>query len=259
MFEIYKFSEPQILSMILVLLRMSAFIVTMPIIGSEQVPAQVKILLSFVLTMVIFPTISWRTSGIETYNGMLIFVAFKEVLIGIILGFVARLFFFVISITGDIVSLSVGLSSEQLLNPTVGGRSTALQQFQILIGTLLFFSLNGHYYLLAGIVQSFDVIPLSLKSINILTPQQLGQIGQEIIWAGIKIAAPVMAAIFFMNLVMGIMGRAVPQINVLITSLPVNVLVGLLVLMISLPLMVVGMDGLVELTATRLFQVMREL
>jgi flagellar biosynthetic protein FliR len=259
MFEIYKFSEPQILAMIIVLLRMTSFIVTMPVIGSEQVPAHLKVLLSLVFTILIFPTIPWQKSGIETYGHELVFVAMKEVTIGIILGFIARLFFFMISITGEVISVAIGLSSEQLFNPAVGGRSTAIQQFQVLMGTLLFFSLNGHYYLLTAIAQSFTIIPISLEGLKFLNPAQIAHIAQETVWVGVRIAAPVMTAIFFMNIVMGIMGRAVPQINVLITSMPLNALVGFAVVIATIPMMVFGMDGLIELTATRLFQVMKEL
>ena len=259
MFEIYKFSEPEILSFILVLLRISAFVVTAPLFGSEQVPARLKVLLSLVIAMVIFPTVAWQKSGMGGYDNFIIWLAMKEVLVGVILGFVARLFFFAITIGGEVMSLSIGLSSEQLFNPTVGGRTTALQQFQVVIGTMLFLSINGHYYFIAGIVQSFDILPLSLKGINILTAQQIGPLGGEIIWAGVKIAAPVMATVFGLNIIMGIMGRAVPQINVLVTSLPVNVLVGLLVVMISIPMLLSNLEVLTEGTAARLFQVMKSL
>lgn len=259
MFEVYKYSEPEILAFILVLVRLSTFVVTMPIIGSDQVLPQLKILLGFALAIVLFPTVEWQKSGIQTYSDGIVWWAAKEALIGATLGFVARLFFFVLSIAGEVISLSVGLSSEQLLNPAVGGRATALQQFQVMLGTLLFLSLNGHHFLLAGISQSFEIVPLSMTGIQALSPKIIAGLGQEVIWAGVKIAAPLVAAVLFMNLVMGVIGRAVPQINVLITSLPVNVLLGLFVLLISIPMMVGIMDGLADVTAGRLFQIMREL
>ncbi len=259
MFEVYKFSQPEILGFIMVLVRISAFIVTMPIIGTENVPLQLKVLLALAITVIIYPTLALQKISLEAIESAFIWVALKEALLGVILGFISRLFFFALTISGEIVSISIGLSSEQLLNPTMGGRTTALQQFQIFIGTLFFLSLNGHYYLITGIVHSFDVVPLSLKGFELLTPHSLALICQEIIWVGVKMSAPVMAALFFMNIVMGILGRAVPQINVLVTSLPVNILVGFFVVIISIPLLLVSMEEVSTMTATKLFQVMKEL
>lgn len=259
MFEIYKFSQPEIFGFILVLIRVSAFIIAMPMFGTESVPRPLKIFLSLLVSFLIFPTL--KLSGVELSNleNSIIWLTLREVSIGLILGFVSRLFFFALSITGEILSVSIGLSSEQLFNPTTGGRSSAIQQFQVFLGSLFFLAINGHHYLIAGLVKSFEVVPLSVEGINAVKYQTLAHICQEVIWLGIKMGAPVMAAVFFMNFAMGILGRTVPQINVLITSLPVNALVGFFIMIISIPLMVVSLNGAVDITVNELFQLMKEL
>lgn len=259
MFEIYKFSEPEIIAFILVLIRISACVVTMPILGGENIPPQIKILTSLVLSMLVFPIVGWKQLMGTQYSDFILWLAFKEVLIGIILGFSCRLFFFALTLAGEIISLSIGLSSEQLLNPVAGGRSSAIQQFYLFIGTLFFLSIDGHYYLVTALITSFSTLPLSLGGFEMLSAQQIGMLGTEIILAGVKMGAPIMATIFFTNLVMGVIGRAVPQINVLITSLPVNIMVGFFVLLVSIPLMLMSMDDLIGASVEKLFFIMKEL
>lgn len=257
MFEIYQFSEIQILSFILVLFRISAFMMTMPLFGNEQVPANLKVLFSLVLAMVIYPTIHWQQTLAEGFGDSIIWLACKEILVGLILGFIARLFFFVLMVAGEFISISAGLSSEQLFNPATGGTTTAVTQFQVLIGSMFFLSMDGHHQLIGCLVKSFDMVPLSLQGIQLLSQSAVATLGGEVIWQGLKLASPVVISIFFVNLIMGVMGRAVPQVNVLITSLPVNALVSFFVILISLPLMIRQMEGLSEMTIERMFLVLR--
>jgi flagellar biosynthetic protein FliR len=257
MFEVYNLSQTEIIGFAMVLIRISAFIVTMPIVGTESVPRHLKVLFALSIALLIYPSLALQKANLGVVEAAFIWVALKEALIGVILGYISRLFFFALTISGEIISLSIGLSSEQVFNPTMGGRTTAIQQFQIFIGTLFFLSINGHYYLISGITQSFDILPLSVKGFEILSAQDLALMCREIIWVGIKMSAPVMASLFFMNTVMAILGRAVPQINVLITSLPVNVLVGFFIVMISIPLLLVNMEEVSQMTAAKLFQVMK--
>jgi flagellar biosynthetic protein FliR len=119
--------------------------------------------------------------------------------------------------------------------------------------------MDGHHQLIICLVKSFEVVPLSLQGITMLSQNTIGTLGKDVIWQGLKIASPVVISIFFMNLIMGVMGRAVPQVNVLITSLPVNAMVSFLVILISIPLMLHQMDALSALTMQRLFMVLKGL
>lgn len=259
MFELYQFSQTQVLSFILVLIRLSAFVVAMPLVGNEQVAPQIKILFALALTLLIFPLVPWNQTLPKDFENQFIWLAMKEALIGLILGYIGRLFFFVLMIAGEFISLSAGLSSEQLFNPATGGTTTAVTQFQVLIGSLLFLGMDGHHQLIAAVLRSYEVVPLSLEAIQLMSQKEISAFGAEVIWQGLKLAAPVVLSIFFMNLIMGIIGKAVPQVNVLITSLPVNALISFLVILISLPLMIKQMDGLTAMTMEKLFVVLREM
>lgn len=253
--SVYQFSEVEILAFFLVLLRMSAFVVSWPVFGVENVPASVKILLAFILSLLIFPIIGWQQMPITTslVSMTIIWLAIKEIFIGLSIGYLARFFFFAITIMGEIISVSMGLSSAQLFSPSLGGRSSASSQFLLVLATLFFLVIQGHHLLLAGIVDSFRIVPMSSSGIDLSSFVKIGVFAQEVMVMGLKMCSPVMIAILFLNFTMAVIGRAVPQINVLITSMPVNVMVGLMILIVSLPLIMNQMNDLLELTTTRLF------
>ena len=255
--QIYSFNQFEIVAYFLVLLRVSAFVVSMPVFGVPMVAPPIKVLFGFVLSLIVFPGVDWSAVHVGTSSYQLLFVSMREVFIGVSFGMLTRLFFFAVSMSGQIMSVSMGLSGVQLLNPALGERSTPLDQFQVMIATLFFLAINGHHLLIAGLVQSFDLVPLSQVALNMSGFAQMGQVMQEIMIIGVKLSAPVMVAIFLMNVVMALIGRAVPQINVLITSLPVNILGGLAVLIVSLPLIMGQMEGILEHTAARVFQLLK--
>lgn len=255
--NLFNFSENEILIFFFILLRMSAFVVSWPIFGVQTVPTSVKILFSLVLSIMVYPLANQSnfTSQIGSYE--LIFVSIKEVFVGLSIGFLARMFLFALSSAGQIMSVSMGLSGVQLFNPASGERSTPLDQFQVFMGSLIFLALYGHHFLISAIFDSYQVVPMSLTGLSVDVFRQIGVYADMVMLIGIKLSAPVMISILLMNIMMGIIGRAVPQINVLITSLPVNILVGFLVLIVSLPVIMEQMDGLLETTSVTLFKVLK--
>jgi flagellar biosynthetic protein FliR len=235
------FNETEILSFALVLLRVSAFLVTWPVFSVYQVPQPLKILLSICLATVLFPVVNKTGLTAEGLGTDIAWLAAKEVLIGVILGFLTRLFFFAVSCGGSLIATSAGLANAQLFNPAMGTQTTTVETFYVSIATLVFLGLNGHHYFLTGLAQSFDALPLS-AGIDIAVFKDSGMLVQTVVEAGIKISAPVMVAIFFMNAAMGIIGRAVPQINVLVTGQAVNFMTAMIVMIVALPALIFELD-----------------
>lgn len=256
MLPILNFNEAEIIGFALILLRVSAFVVTWPVFSVYNVPQQLKILFAVTLTMVIFPIVDRSSLGATSFSQDLLWLASKEVLTGVCLGFLTRLFFFAVSAGGNLIATAIGVANAQIFNPALGQQSTVVEQFYLTVATLLFLAMNGHHLFLTGLVQSFDAIPLS-AGIDIAVFKDSGLILQSVTEAGIKISAPVMVAVFFMNVAMGIIGRAVPQINVLVTSMPVNFMAGILVMIVSIPALVFEMDHQVVDFAEMMFRFMK--
>lgn len=257
MFEVYKFSENEILAFVLVLIRISVCFAIWPIFGASNVPASIKILTSLALAFVTFPLVGWKTLNIDFSSGIIIYLALKEALIGVLLGFVARLFFFALSICGEFVSLSIGLSADRIYNPGMDTSSTVIEQFYVMFGSLLFFAINGHHYLISGLLGSFQAVSLAKMDISVGSFSILVSLGQSILVSGIQLAAPIVVTMFLLNVAFGVVSRAVPQINVLVTSFSVNILIGLFILVVSVPLLSTSMDELLKSMLSEMFRVLK--
>ena len=255
--SIYNFSELEILAFFLVLIRISGFIVTWPVFGVNLIPSPAKILLGLAISILIFPVIKWDGVSGQLDSLVIVWLAVRELFIGLVTGFLARMFFYVFNIFGEIVSVSMGIASAQLFNPALDSRATAMEQFQVALATLFFLAINGHHLFLSGIIDTFRLIPLDPGGLDLMALKSMGVIVQDVMIIGVQLSAPVLISILFMNLSMAVIGRAVPQINVLITSLPVNILVGFVVLIVTVPIVIWQMNDIMELTTTRLFQILR--
>ena len=259
MFNWSTMTEAQILVFALILLRMIAFVVSSAVFGSPNVSVQVKVLLSILLTALVFPSVRPENLNYDLISNEIISLAIRELFVGLTLGFLTRLFFFIVTMTGDLVSVSIGLGASQLYNPMLGTSGNALDQFYSTLGTLVFLAINGHHMFLSSLVQSFDLVRVGQMGLNVGPFAEMAVYGQDVMIMAIKMCAPVLVTILLVNIAMGILGRAVPQINVLVTSMPVTIMLGMAVVFICLPLLLFEMNGIVDLTAANLFAVMKQL
>lgn len=157
------------------------------------------------------------------------------------------------------MSMSMGLESAQIFDPSFGGQTTPFEQFYVIMASLFYLAVNGHHFLLMGLVDSFHIVPISTSWIHTGQFENYSLYMREILEMGIKLSAPVMISILVINLVLGIIGKTVPQLNVLVTSFPINILAGFLLLMITLPLMFDQMGDFLQTTTQHLFQVVSSL
>ncbi len=257
MTEVYGFSEPELLLFFLVLVRLTAFLVSWPVFGVETIAPHIKILFGLALAMMIFPTLSF-TAGqkLEVMDNLMLMSA-KEAAVGLFMGSFARFFFFAFQIAGELVSLSMGLSSAQMFNPALGGQSSAIEQFYLAFATLFYLGVNGHHFLLTGVVDSFHIVPISKELLKTGEFKNISLFVQQIVEVGLKFSAPVLVSILVVNLIMGVIGKTVPQMNVLVTSFPVNILAGFVILVFTLPLMIDQMGDFLDLAMTSVFKMVK--
>jgi flagellar biosynthetic protein FliR len=252
-------SEVQMIVFGLILLRMIAFVISSAVLGSPNISAPLKLLLSIVLCVLIYPTVHVVPADLASVTDNLILLSARELMIGVTLGFLTRLFFFTIGMTGELVSISIGLGAAQIFNPLMGNNSNTIEQFYNTLATLIFFAINGHHLLISGIAQSYELIPLAQMKLSVGPYAEITTFAQDMMLMGIKMCAPILAAILVTNLAMGVLGKAVPQINVLVTSLPVTLMLGFVLMFLCIPLIVVEMNGVLDITHTKLMLVMKAL
>jgi len=243
LFEVYRFNETEIALFALMLIRISTCIAIIPIFGVRHVPSSVKVLLSLLLTFILFPVLIKTTQmPLINWEDEIFLLVAKEAFLGMFMGFLTRLIFIAVDVAGELLGFSMGFSTAQLVNPTSGEASSVMEQFLTILATLLFLAINGHHMLIEAIYRSFSLVPLAQLSINPENMASLSVIIQQVFTIGFKLAAPMIAVILFLNIAMGIIGRAVPQVNVFVISFPVNILVGLFVFIVSIPLLLSTMQ-----------------
>jgi flagellar biosynthesis protein FliR len=255
--SVYNFSNKELLAFALVFLRISSFVITMPVFGVGSVPSHVKVLFSLVFTFVIFPAVGWKQMQFDPESLGLVTLVAKEVFVGLIFGFLTRAFFVALTMAGQLISVSLGISSGQLFNPTLGDTSAAFDQFYGILASLFFLGINGHHLFIGGIAETFQLIPLSQLTVDFGGLGGIGNLTSTIMAIALKVASPVMVSILFVNVGMALVGRAVPQINILITSLPVNTMVGLFVIIFAMPMLLWSFSDIVDLTQLEVMQIMK--
>jgi flagellar biosynthetic protein FliR len=232
-------------------------VVVWPLYSVQSVPAITKVLLALLLALILFPIVGWQKLGAGWQSELLLGFIIKEVLTGLMLGYLTRLMFFTISSAGEMVSVSMGLSSAQLFNPALNHSSTSLEQFKTLLASLIFLSINGHHIFLQGLVTSFSALPIHDVPFRGLNLQQIATIGQGVLEAAIRLASPVVIAILMMNLALGIIGRAIPQINILSMGFGITIFAGFGALVISLPLFSAQVQHVLQQMSEYLFAAMK--
>jgi flagellar biosynthesis protein FliR len=259
MFSFSQLNEMQILMFGLILLRMSSFVVSAAIFNSAQISAPLKILISLTFTLAVFAPIATNVAlvRLSENQGDLLLLGAREVAVGLTLGFVTRFFFFAIAMAGEIVSISMGLGQAQMFNPMMGSMGNAMEQFYSVIATLVFLALDGHHMMIMGVVDSFNATPVAQLSFHYSSFVEVVLKMQSFFIIGIKMSAPIMVSMMIVQLGIAMLSRVVPQINVMVTSGSVTILVGFIVLFISLPLLVMQMTGLMDFSMNEFFKFLR--
>lgn len=259
MINFSQLNEVQILAFAMILLRLSAFVVSSAIFSAPNIPAPLKILFAVVLTLVVFTPVANNELFVrlsENENHLLLFAG-REVLIGLCIGFVTRFFFFAVSMAGEIVSLSMGLGQAQIFNPMMGSMGNAMEQFYFVISTLVFLALNGHHYIIQGIIDSFQTSPVAVLHFEVATLAEIVYKVQDYFVLGIKISAPILISMTVVQFGIALLSRVVPQINVLVTSASLTVMLGFLIMFISLPLLVMQMGQMINISLGDLFNFLK--
>ncbi|OGF99883.1 MAG: flagellar biosynthetic protein FliR [Candidatus Glassbacteria bacterium RIFCSPLOWO2_12_FULL_58_11] len=230
----------------IIFLRVSGIIFTMPFFGSENVPRMVRIGLSLVLTMVIVPTLD--VSGVVLPDNLPMYVVmlFKELLVGLILGFIAQLIFNGIQFAGDLVGFQMGLRIGNIIDPMSEEQVSEIGTLQNMLAVLIYLSLFWDHFLFKALAGSFHVIPIGGVHLEQPLALELVRMSAEVFIIALKLGAPLLAALFLADVAMGFIARTAPQINVFIIGFPVKVGVGMLLLGISLPFFVYVFTKLVQ-------------
>jgi len=229
----------QVGSFLFVFLRLSGMIALLPIFGDRPVLLRVRAGLSLVVSFLVFPFVEPGNGQALTGNLVSLILSMAgEVLIGAILGFAVRCVFAGIQYAGDLAGLQMGFYIANVLDPVSNGQVSVIAEFQYMMALLIFLVVDGHHALFQAVTESFRILPLGGLHISGPLVQAIFEWTRGVFVIALKIGAPIMAALIFTNVALGIVARTVPQINVFIVGFPLQISVGLLFLGLSVPIFV---------------------
>jgi flagellar biosynthesis protein FliR len=214
----------QVLAVLLVAIRVSAWLVVAPPFNSRAIPSLVKVAIAVAVALPIGPRLSGQAPSPEVFPVVL--AALFQVVVGLTLGFLAQLLFSAVQAAGELVDLASGFTLATLYDPLSNVSSSMFGRMHQLIAVTLLFATNGHLFLLRGFMASYEVFPLHPTSIGTLTQTVLGHVG-TFFTSALQIAAPVVVVLFLAELALGLVSRAVPSLNVFAMSFPVKILLTL--------------------------------
>jgi flagellar biosynthetic protein FliR len=213
-------------------MRLTGIMLFAPFFGSIVIPARVKAVLVLALTALIYPTISARipTMTISQWPMM----AFGELMIGVALGVATNVVFDGVQMAGQVLSVQMGYSLVNILDPQTQVESTVMATFHQMIAMLIFLRLNVHFWILRALARSFDYLPPSSAHFGAGFTAAVLQAGSSVFSIGIQIAAPVLSATLVADIALGLMGKAAPQLPLILLGPAVKSVLGILVLISAL-------------------------
>ncbi|NLW05742.1 MAG: flagellar biosynthetic protein FliR [Pseudomonadaceae bacterium] len=207
--------------------RIGAFFLAAPIFGANMVPAQVRIGLAFFLTLVLLPLLP-PVPVMDALSPQTWLLVAQQLLIGISLGFLVQLLFQVFIIFGQIVAMQIGMGMAQMADPSSGVNVTVLSQYALILTNFVFLATGGHLVMIYTLAESFTIIPIGLEGLTRERSWMIAVQGGWLFAGALLMAMPIIISKLVVNISLGVVTRAAPQLNIFVIGFPIMMLLGLL-------------------------------
>jgi len=225
--DLLGLNQGQFESLILIFVRISIVLFMFPIFGGVMVPNTVKAGLALMITIVLFPVV--ETDPRLFPRGLLATASliFSELVLGMVIGLVARFFFAAIQLGGQLVGYQMGFSIANVFDPESGTQGSILGQMGYWVAIVFFLLLDGHHILLKALRDSFAVIEVGSFGFREDMVVRITEASGEMFSMAIRMGAPAIAALLLTSAAFGVVAKVVPQMNILIVAFPLKIVVGL--------------------------------
>lgn len=220
-------------------IRILAMLATAPVFDNRTVQRRTRVALAALIAIMMMPLLP---APPVLSSAQAIPVLLQQILVGVAMGFSMRLVFAAFEMAGDLLGLQMGLAFAQFIDPARGSQTPLIGSFLGVLASLMFLVIDGHLLVIAAVVQSFELIPIS-ANLTVVNSQNIAQAGSIMFMLALQISLPVLAAVLISNIVLGILARAAPQLNVMSIGFSITIGVGLWILWVSLPYFIAGIDG----------------
>ena len=222
---------------LIVVVRVAAIIMSIPVFGSSNIPILIKAGLALAVSFVILPLVSVPLDAFAGNVPTLALGLAAEVMLGVAISLFVRTLFAGIQLAGQLAGYQMGLAIANVLDPDSSAQIPLLSQMYQIFAMLIFVTVNAHYWFLGALVDSFRIVPPFGFHLNGTLIEQLVGLGGDIFVIGLKVGAPVITILLLTSVSFGLIARTVPQMNVFIVAIPLKIGVGFLFIVFSLPYM----------------------
>lgn len=221
---------------IMVFARLIGFVRLAPVFNRKEIPGMVKICLCLIMTIVITPFVKSDLMLMDSFFLSILL----NIVVGALVGYMAQLILLAIDAGADMINMQMGLSSAMVLDPTTSSQVSILSKIMSLLGILIFINLGGVYWLIRALIRSFEIFPIYATSIplnEIVNMQYLISMSSNVLYMGLQIAAPVLLATLGQDIILGVISKTAPQVNVFQLSFLFKPVLGAAIMVWILPML----------------------
>jgi flagellar biosynthetic protein FliR len=221
----------------LAMVRAMAVMVSAPVLGYRSIPSLVKLGLAASLALLAAPGLSH-----DLAPKLFLLQVAQEAMVGLLLGLTVSLSFAAIQMAAGMVAVQMGFSLGGVLDPMLSAQGSTVERFYGLLAATVFFAVDGHHQMVLGLAQSFHLVPLGSSAMGLVALDRFTYLSAGMFASALRIALPLAGTLALVDVGLGLLGRAVPQLNLLLLGMPMKVLVGILLMAATMPLAVMAMD-----------------
>lgn len=218
-----------------ILARVMGAMAFAPIFGNMTVTRRVRIMLGIAVAFIMFTANPYTPLGYTTFIGYTV-ILIKEIVVGLSLGFMTNMVLNVINMAGHCIDREMGFSMVSNFDQTFNTETTITAQFYSMMIMIIMLVLNLHYYILSALSDSFTLIPLGNVKVDTgILYDTMIQFMTDYFVIALRISLPILIAIMLLNMVLGVLAKTAPQMNMFVVGIPLKIFVGFAVLVVTLP------------------------
>jgi len=208
-----------------------------PLFSLSNFPMMARVGMGLAITILIAPVLPPHSiQDPFSFSGFA--SLFNQFIIGISIGFVLRIFFTAIEMTGNLIGMSMGMGFASFYDPQTQSQTQVISQFFSMVLILLFITTDLHLLVIESLVNSFYTIPFDQTSLNIKGFKDIAFLGAKVFSIGLQLSLPLVTALLITNLALGVLTKAAPQLNIFGIGFPITMAVGLTMIFVSLPYLI---------------------
>jgi flagellar biosynthetic protein FliR len=243
----------------LVFFRVLSLCFVAPIFGNRTVPTRVKIGLGFFTALVLMPLVMrTQPAAVHAWAELPVLIV-QESAVGFLIGLVASLLFAATQLSGEILGRHMGFGMVQLIDPEFDDETSVVAQFENLVALMLFLAVGGHHLVLAGLCDSFELVPIGGVHCDSSAAMEMVRVTGQVFPVAIKLTAPAFVILILTTVFEGLVARVVPQMNILVIGLPLKIAVGLIGLAACVPMFSYIFDKMLRVTTGDMYTFLEHL